>query len=228
MALRERRGICAEAEPGAVPKRNEAGVADEDVERHAGDRKDHDVGCARQRETAGEQCERKNDKHRRSDRKTLHRGYSKRRIRSPSSPRGRISSTSTISKYIDASAADGKTYTVSPRTTPTINAAQTTPQNEPKPPITTTTKAAVRTSAPIAGCTPDIGASSTPASAASATLIATTPLMYGASEMPSAATMSGFCTPARTTRPNGVRCSRNHNPATAAAATSNISRRYLE
>ena len=61
----------------------------------------------------------------------------------------------------------GQKYTVRPRTTPTISAANTTPQNEPSPPITTTTNEAVRISAPIAGCTPVIGASSTPASAAS-------------------------------------------------------------
>src|SRR5262249_53026877 len=51
---------------------------------------------------------------------------------------------------------------VTPRTTPTRTAAAITPQNEPRPPITTTTNAAVRISAPIAGCTPAIGASSTP------------------------------------------------------------------
>ena len=66
-----------------------------------------------------------------------------------------------------------------PRTTPTINAAQTTPQNDPRPPITTTTNAAVRISAPIAGCTPEIGASNTPANAASPTLKATMLAMYG-------------------------------------------------
>ena len=55
---------------------------------------------------------------------------------------------------------------VTPRTTPTSAAAAITPQNEPSPPITTTTKAAVRISAPMAGCTPVIGASSTPASPA--------------------------------------------------------------
>src|SRR5439155_21634052 len=97
-----------------------------------------------------------------------------RRIGSPTRPGGRNSSTSTISRYIDASAAGGKKYTVRPRTTPTISAAQTTPQNDPSPPMTTTTKDAVRMSAPIAGWTPVIGANSTPASAASATASATT------------------------------------------------------
>ena len=64
-----------------------------------------------------------------------------------------------------------------------------------------------------------IGASMTPARPASPTPRKATAAMYGSSEMPSAPTMSGFCTPARTTRPNGVRCSRNHRPATQAAAT---------
>ena len=74
---------------------------------------------------------------------------------------------------------------------------------------------------------PRIGASSTPASAANATLMATTALMYGCNEMPSAATMSGFCTPARTTRPNGVPCSKPQR-ATAAAVIASMTRRYFE
>jgi len=53
-------------------------------------------------------------------------------------------------------------------------------------------------------------------------LIATTALMYGCSEIPSAATMSGFCTPARTTRPNGVRCSSSHGLARSASVVATL------
>ena len=56
-----------------------------------------------------------------------------------------------------------------PRTTPTSSAASTTPQKLPRPPITTTTKATVMISAPIAGCTIVIGANRAPPSAALAT-----------------------------------------------------------
>ena len=62
--------------------------------------------------------------------------------------------------YIEASPAAGTNCTVMPRTTPTSSADSTTPQKLPSPPITTTTKAAVRISAPMAGCTLTIGASS--------------------------------------------------------------------
>ena len=55
---------------------------------------------------------------------------------------------------------------VTPRTTPTSSAASTTPQKLPRPPITTTTKATVMISAPIAGCTMVIGAKNAPPIAA--------------------------------------------------------------
>jgi hypothetical protein len=43
------------------------------------------------------------------------------------------------------------TATTKPLTSPTMRAATTTPQNDPSPPITTTTNAAVMISLPIAG-----------------------------------------------------------------------------
>ena len=91
--------------------------------------------------------------------------------------------------------------------------------------MTTTTNADVMISAPIAGWMVKIGASITPASPASPMPRKAIAAMYGSSEMPSAPTMSGFCTPARTTRPNGVRCSSSHRPATHAIATASSSRR---
>ena len=50
----------------------------------------------------------------------------------------------------------------------------TTPQKLPSPPITTTTKATVMISAPIAGCTMVIGAKKAPPSAAMPTPSITT------------------------------------------------------
>ena len=105
----QRGGVRAHAEPRAVPERHEPRVADQDVERHARDGEDHDVGRAGERETAGQQRERQHD-HRSAaitDRERNSRIHSKRWMRSPKSPRGRTSSTSTISRYIEASAAAG-------------------------------------------------------------------------------------------------------------------------
>src|SRR5260370_7909001 len=92
---------------------------------------------------------------------------------------------------------------VTPRTTPTSTAAAITPQNEPRPPITTTTNAAVRISAPIAGCTPAIGAGSTPASPPSPTPSPAIAVMYAASDMPSDPTPPRVSPPALPTPPNG-------------------------
>ncbi len=58
-----------------------------------------------------------------------------------------------------------------------------------------------------------------PARAASPVAITTTAVMYGRREMPSAATMSGFCTPARTTRPKLVFFRSSQRPSTQAMAT---------
>src|SRR3981189_3662751 len=55
---------------------------------------------------------------------------------------------------------------VIPLTTPTSNADIPTPQKRPGPPMTTTTKATVMISAPIAGCTFVIGAWNAPPRAA--------------------------------------------------------------
>src|SRR3546814_793961 len=98
-------------------------------------------------------------------------------MRSPRRPRGRSSSTRNIRTYIEASPAEDTKWMVSPRTTPTSSAASTTPQKLPSPPITTTTKATVMISAPIAGCTVVIGATSAPPRAAMPTPSTTTAVM---------------------------------------------------
>ena len=112
-----------------------------------------------------------------------------------------------------------------PRTTPTSSPATTTPQKLPSPPITTTTKVAVRISVPIAGCTPASGADITPASPASPTPSANTAVSAGFRLMPSARTISGSRVPARTIIPNEVLLSSSQQPITAAADTaSTVSR----
>ena len=110
MPLRERRRIGTQAEPRAVAERDQAGLPDQHVERHAGDRENDHIGGAGEREPAGEQRKGKAGARQRRDqgRRAQRDLHSKRWIRSPNSPRGRNNSTSSISRYIDASAAGGK------------------------------------------------------------------------------------------------------------------------
>ncbi len=105
VALRQRRGIAREPEERAVAERDEAGVADEDVEPHAGHGEDHDVGRGGQR-----QADRRASTNGstmsaaaaiKSGAYSAHRAHSNFWMRSPNRPRGRNSSTSSISRYID-------------------------------------------------------------------------------------------------------------------------------
>jgi hypothetical protein len=113
LLLRDRGGVGADAEPGAVAERGEAGEADEHVEAHGGDGEAHHL----RRRAAGlaerVHGERQYDERCRADEQRLesrlppecrHSNFS---MRSPSSPRGRNRSTRNISTYIDASPAAG-------------------------------------------------------------------------------------------------------------------------
>ena len=86
-------------------------MADQDVERHAGDREHHDVDRGAQRQASEIERERKDNQRQRGDDERhmilAHRRYSNFSMRSPSSPRGRSSRTSAIRKYIEASPQDG-------------------------------------------------------------------------------------------------------------------------
>src|SRR5512134_330610 len=229
--LGERGGIRADAEPGAVPEGREPGESHEQVESHGRDGEAHHDGGGVHRqpdhghdERQCDQCERAYPQ-RAVLRERLAGRHSNFSMRSPSKPRGRNSSTRNISTYIEASPAAGTKWMVMPRTTPTSSAASTTPQKLPSPPITTTTKATVMISAPIAGCTTVIGANSAPPSAAMPTPSITIAAMYGCRRMPRAATMSGRWIPARTTRPKEVRCSSSQMPASTIATTASSSSR---
>src|SRR5262249_5379466 len=209
VALNERGRITADAEPGAVAERDQPGIADAQVQSHGGDRQDDHGRRGVGGEPAQAHQERQHDERDRGEeqrlqlrvRASLRAHVSNFSMRSPSSPRGRNSSTRNISTYIEASPAAGTKWMVTPRTTPTSSAEMTTPQKLPRPPITTTTNATVMTSAPMAGCTIVIGANSAPPKAAMPTPSITIAVMYGCRRMPSAATMSGRWMPARTTGP---------------------------
>src|SRR5262249_17283980 len=107
VALAQRRRIGAEPEPGAVAERHEAGVADQDIEPHARDSEHDDVD--RSAQLQADEIERKWQQRQgeRGDEQwhviPAHRAHSNFKMRSPRSPRGRNSSTSAISRYIEAS-----------------------------------------------------------------------------------------------------------------------------
>ena len=86
-------------------------MADQDIEPHAGDREHHDVDRGAQRQAGDIERERQQGKRERGDDQRdvilAHRDHSNFRMRSPNSPRGRSSSTSAISRYIEASPQDG-------------------------------------------------------------------------------------------------------------------------
>ena len=120
----ERRRIGAKPEPGAVAEGDEAGVADQDVEAMQAIAKITTSVAVRKRQadrerarTAAPRARRRRSSERRSGPRASR--YSNLWMRSPNRPRGRNSSTSTISRYIDASPPAGRRRSVSPRTTPT-------------------------------------------------------------------------------------------------------------
>ena len=111
VALRQRGRIGGKPEERAVAERDEPGVADQDVQPHAGDGEDHHVGRGGERQSDGGQHEGQRQQRRGGDQQrqiflriAL---YSNFWMRSPNRPRGRNSSTSTISRYIEASLAGG-------------------------------------------------------------------------------------------------------------------------
>ena len=100
MALGEHGGIGADAEEGAVAEGDEAGMADQDVQRHGRDGEDHHVGRRGQGEADGQHEQRQHDQRRCGHEKGAqfggHGGHSNLAMRSPNRPRGRRSRTSTI------------------------------------------------------------------------------------------------------------------------------------
>ena len=111
MDLEQRRGVGGQPEEGAVAEREQARVAEQQVEAQADQREQRDLARDRDRqaERAGE--ERQDDERGREDQERVAEDpeavHSSRATFSPISPRGRSSRTSTMSAYIEASAAGG-------------------------------------------------------------------------------------------------------------------------
>ena len=109
--LEQRRGVGGEPEERAVAEREQAGVAEQQVEAEADQHEQRDLARDRDRqaERAGE--ERQDDERRREDQERVaedpEAAHSSFATFSPISPRGRSSRTRTMSAYIEASAAGG-------------------------------------------------------------------------------------------------------------------------
>src|SRR5262249_51225949 len=84
----------------------------------------------------------------------------------PKRPAGRTSSTTAMMTKITVFDASGEKTFVKPSTTPRPKPVTIDPMIEPRPPMTTTANTTMMRSAPISGFTWEIGAASTPASAA--------------------------------------------------------------
>ena len=109
--LHERRGIGRQPEEGAVAEGEETRVAQEEVEAQAHQGEERDLGGQALGHADGphgprQQEQRRGQEHERV-REAPGRAHSKRSNRSPMSPRGRTSRTSTMRAYIEASAAGG-------------------------------------------------------------------------------------------------------------------------
>jgi hypothetical protein len=109
--LKQRRRVGGEADERAVAKRQQARVAEQQVEAEADQREQDDLGGDEGRKAdrlhgKRQDPQRGGQDHERvpQDAEAVH---SSRSSRSPISPRGRSSSTSTMSAYIEASAAGG-------------------------------------------------------------------------------------------------------------------------
>ena len=102
------------------------------------------------------------------------------------------------------------------------------PGRLPRPPMVTTTNAAVPTLTPMAGCTPASGAESTPASAANAVPRPNTSVRTGVRLMPSSRTIIGSRLPARTIMPTGVFWRKSASPAMSRTTERRMKLRYFE
>ncbi len=105
------RGICSQSEEHAVTEGQQAGVAEQKVIAQANQRKDRDLGGDTPGEAgAGDDMRQRQQRHR-GDEKRMSEKVAWRHSNfsnfSPINPRGRNSRISTISRYIEASAAGG-------------------------------------------------------------------------------------------------------------------------
>src|SRR5208337_3994295 len=140
---RHRGAVRAETEIGGVAERQDAGEAEQEVERHC--RQPHDDDAAGELGIAADRShperheqESQTDSHiEAAAAQAAERSFPSRQCSlpsSPSSPRGRTSSTSPIITYITASVAEGKKTAASPEATPIMRPPISVPSRLPRPP----------------------------------------------------------------------------------------------
>src|SRR5216684_484867 len=152
----EGNGVGADAEIGGMAEREQAGVAEQQVESERGDRRDqavdqklHLIGV----DEARQQEQQQQDRRRRGG--ELEHGAIARSFEIglhhavPNRPVGLTSSTRAAMRYSTASSSSGKNWIPAVRTKLTTRAPTSAPFRLPSPPITTTTKAMTKASTPM-------------------------------------------------------------------------------
>ncbi len=146
----------------------------------------------------------------------------------PNRPRARKVTTAISRMYMEISDQSVAKAPVKPTTIPTIRPATTAPQKLPTPPSTMITKAGTTASTPTCGRTPQIGAMTMPATAASAVPKAKTISRRRVRLTPSARTISLSWAPALISAPYGVFCRNSQSSPIMPIAKAEAKKRYLE
>src|SRR5262249_12247114 len=212
-AFHEHRGrVRAEAIERGVAERHEARVAHEQVEAHGDGAEQQRVEGEQQvvPRHAGHERHRGQERedHERAPAEDVHSSTPSR----PKKPRGRTMSTTIMMPKIAMATRCGFIHSENRLCAmPMTKAATTEPPMLPIPPRITTMNASRIISRPICGWTVNTGASSRPASAASAPDAANVSVNTRLTSTPSPSSISASCTAARTTMPVRVRVKKSHS-----------------
>src|SRR5262249_18019023 len=216
--------VGADPEVRGVPERQEAGVAEEQVEAEGGDGEDQPVGQEHRLVRGhheGQDGEHGEDGHRPPRRAARRPPRAHAR---PNSPAGRMRRTMAAIRYSTASSISGKNVIPNSRTMPTRRAPTSAPSRLPRPPITTTTKARISASTPMPSTAPCCGTTTAPPRPAmkqprlNAWTYTRLPLP------PRAEARRMFWEVARSTTPNWVRYTKAQIPAAARPPTTMTTR----
>src|SRR5581483_7775987 len=165
---RQAAAISAQSEPGGVAEGEHAGEAEQEVDRHGGERQHQHAGAERgiaTEERHPEWRQRQQDPHAGDDGETHILAH----VIIPSSPRrprGRISSTSAMITYITASLACGRNTVVMPEATPISSPPSSVPVRLPTPPTMMAMKLGISSPVPMVDSRPSWPEASTPDSPA--------------------------------------------------------------
>src|SRR5687767_3517479 len=240
MELREPHGVGADAEVRAVAEGRQPRVAEEEIEAEREEAPDQDLDAEIAVETDVLDPERQGAEHREGHQHTGRKPPGRQRAglvadrhRSstlflPSRPRPRTVTTSTSSTYIETSDHAVAKAPVRPTTMPISSPAMTAPQKLPTPPRTMMTKAGTTASTPTCGRTPQMGAITMPATAASPVPKAKTRRRSRVRFTPRARTISLSWAPALMSAPYRVRWRNSHRSKIMPTAKAEAKNRYTE